>query len=470
MPPTIATVVFLFGILGLFVLDRDPKVRTSKALWIPVMWLLINGSRPVAGWLQMGPAMDSPAAILDGSPLDALVFSSLLAAGLIVLAARGRQVGELLRANGPLLIFFLYCAISVLWSEYPFVAFKRWTKALGDLVMVLIVLTDPDRNTAIKRLLARTGFVLFPLSILLIRYHGDWGRGYDPWDGAVRYVGVTTNKNALGVICLVFGLGALWRFDQVYRGEKSTLRTKHLIAQSVVLALVLWLLGMANSMTSLACFALGATLIVLTSYFALARQRAVLHILVAALLLVACSPVFFEFGSSLTAAVGRDPTLTGRTEIWTLVLGMAGSPLVGTGYESFWLGERLENVWNLYHFHLNGSHNGYIEVYVNLGWVGIAMLAAIMVAGYRDIVSSFQRDPDTARLRLAYFVAAAAYSLTEVGFRMMSPIWIFFLFAVTSIPKAHVPHVAAEWQAEPWPLWSTTASPVPAKASEPARF
>jgi hypothetical protein len=48
MNTLLATLVYCAGIAVIFYLDRDEKVRTSKALWIPVIWLLINGSRPVS--------------------------------------------------------------------------------------------------------------------------------------------------------------------------------------------------------------------------------------------------------------------------------------------------------------------------------------------------------------------------------------------------------------------------------------
>jgi O-antigen ligase len=136
--------------------------------------------------------------------------------------------------------------------------------------------------------------------------------------------------------------------------------------------------------------------------------------------------------------MGRDPTLTGRTEIWHLVLGLADNPLFGTGFESFWLGKRLDKVWDIYYFHLNEAHNGYIEVYLNLGWLGIAALALVMVTAYRDIVNSFRYNPDAARLRLTFLITAAAYSLTEAGFRMMNPVWISFLLAAIAVPEARV--------------------------------
>ncbi len=435
MPPIIATVVFALGILGLFVLDRDRKAWTSKALWIPVMWLWIAGSRPVSVWLQMAPPLDSPDQYLDGSPLDRLVFTALLAAGLMVLISRRRHVGRLLRRNGPILLFFFYCALSILWSDYAFVSFKRWTKAVGDVVMVLIVLTDPDRSSAVKRLLARAGFLLVPLSILFIKYYPDLGRGYSASTWTPVYNGVTMGKNLLGMICLIFGLASTWRFLQAFRGGEGTHRAGPLIAHGAILAMVLWLFLKANSVTSLSCFLLAGGLMAVTSMPALARRPAVVHLLVAAVLSVSFSALFLNIGTGLVKDLGRDPTLTGRTVLWSQLLSMNLNPLFGTGFESFWLGPRLEEFWSMHWWRPNEAHNGYLEVFLNLGWTGVALLAVVMVVGYRNVVGAFRWDPDAGRLRLSYFVVAAAYGLTEAAFRMMNPVWIAFLLAIMAIPK-----------------------------------
>ncbi len=435
MSPIIATVVFALGILGLFVLDRDRKASTSKALWIPVLWLWIAGSRPVSVWLQMAPPLDSPDQYLDGSPLDRLVFTALLAAGLMVLISRRRQVGTLLRRNGPILLFFFYCALSILWSDYPFVAFKRWTKAVGDVVMVLIVLTDPDRSSAVKRLLARAGFLLVPLSILFIKYYPDMGRAYSPWTWTPTYTGVTMGKNLLGMICLIFGLGSTWRFLQAFRGGEGTHRPSTLIAHGALLAMVLWLFSTANSVTSLSCFLLAGGLMAVTSIPALARRPAVVHLLVGAVVFLSLSVLFVDVGMGIVQAVGREPTLTGRTVLWSQLLSMNSNPLFGTGFESFWLGPRLEEFWSIYWWRPNEAHNGYLEVLLNLGWTGVALLAVVMVVGYRNVVGAFRRDPEAGRLRLSYFVVAAAYGFTEAAFRMMNPVWIAFLLAIMAAPK-----------------------------------
>ena len=444
MPPAIATVVFVIVILGLFVLDRDAGAHPSKALWIPVMWMLINGSRPVSVWLQVGPTIDSPDRYLDGSPLDALVFGILLTAGLIVLIWRGQHAGRFLRANAPILLFFFYCVLSTLWSDYPFVAFKRWVKAVGDFVMVLIVLTDLDPSSAIRRFLTRVGFLLVPLSVLFIKYYPDLGRSYNRWTYEPMYSGITMGKNLLGMTCLVCGLGSLWCFIAAYQDQKGRERTRRLIAHGVILAMVLWLLWMADSMTSLSCFIMAGAVMVVTSLMGFARKRGVVAVLVITVVCISLFAMFLDAGGSLVQSLGRDPTLTGRTAIWSVTLSLVRSPLLGTGFESFWLGDRLQKVWDgLNQNGIQEAHNGYLEVYLNLGWVGVTLLAILIVTGYRNVIATLQRDPGLGRIILAFFVAGVVYSLTEAGFRMMSPVWMSFLLATIAIPES------APWEGTP---------------------
>src|SRR6266480_1871833 len=152
MSTTLALLLFSIGIAGLFFLDRDNSVRPSKALWLPVIWLWIVGSRPVSMWLGMGvTTTDTLDATLSGSPVDAAVFAALLAIGVMVLLYRRKKTSAYLAVSGPIILYFLYCLISVTWSPFHEPAFKRWTKAVGDLVMVLINLTDGDLIAAARR-------------------------------------------------------------------------------------------------------------------------------------------------------------------------------------------------------------------------------------------------------------------------------------------------------------------------------
>ena len=435
MDPRIATVVVAIGIVGLFVLDRDQNTRTSGALWIPVAWLSISASRMVSQWLG-APLFESSDQLLEGNTLDALFFAGLLACGLIVLLSRSQLAVRSLRENIPLILFLLYCLVSVLWSDYPLVAFKRWTKAVGDLTMVLVVLTDPNPSAALKRLLSRVGFVMIPLSILFIRYFPTLGRAYSSWTGEAYNIGVATGKNSLGYVCLIFGLGSLWCFLDAYRGDKSALRYRLLLAHGVLLALALWLFSMANSATSLACFLIGGTLILLTKLPSFAGSSVRVHLLVGLVVFVSVYALILDPGAGLVQTMGRDPTLTGRTELWHQALRIPMNRALGAGYESFWLGNRLEQMWQIDWEHPNQAHNGYLEVYLDLGWVGLTFIGLVMVWGYRSVVRVLRGDRDVGGVKLAFFVVAVVYNLTEHGFRELHPVWIAFLLAVTAVPEA----------------------------------
>jgi exopolysaccharide production protein ExoQ len=434
MVPQIATAVCALGIAGLFALDRDPRMRMSKALWLPIVWLFIGGSRNVGEWLHFGGAVDPNDRYLEGNPLDRTVLTALLVLGIVVLIGKRQRIGTLLRANVPIVLYFAYCGISIFWSDYPYVAFKRWNRGLGDFVMVLIILSDLDWLSALRRVLARTGFLLVPLSVLFIRYFPELGRSYSRYEGRAFFTGVSTDKNGLGMICLIFGLSSLWCFLCAYQGQKGAQRRRRLVAHGTILAMVGWLTIKADSATSVACLFLAGALMVVTSLRALARKTALVHAFVVAAFAFTLYAVFLDTGGSLVGTLGRDPTLTGRTTVWKLVTNYASSPLFGTGFESFWLGERLDKILSIIPG-LNEAHNGYLEVYLNLGWVGVMLLALIIVVGYRNVVHALRHDSPVGRLRLAYFAVGVVYNLTEAGFKMMSPIWIIFLLSTMAVHR-----------------------------------
>ncbi len=440
MPPTVASLIFTLLIALLFWLERDRRVSTSPALWIPTVWLLLACSRSVAEWLQIGnPVSASNSSdqqnVMEGDPVNRAIFAGLLVLGMIVLAVRTGRIGKLLKANLTIVIFFAFCALSLIWSDYPDIAFKRWTKAIGDLVMVLIVLSDREPLAAVKEYLARTAFLVIPLSVLFVKYYPDLGRSYGRWDYKTFYTGVTTNKNTLGVICLFFGLASVWRLLVAYRDPSRKLRIRHLIAHGVVVAMVIWLFSIANSMTALSCFLIGICLLLLTNFRFVRRKPVLVHLLVLSFVLASASIAFWGFGSDFVKdTMARDTsTLTDRTNIWKLALSVSRSPLVGTGFESFWLGPRLHKMWEGFSWHPEEAHDGYLEIYLNLGWVGVSLLAVVVATGYRKILATYRSNPLVGSLVLVFFTVGVIYNFTEAAFfRMMAPAWLFFLLAISS--------------------------------------
>ena len=437
MPPQIATVLFAAGIAGLFWLDRDGSVRVSKALWLPVIWLSINGSRSVSAWLGMGAQREIPGQLPESSLLDQLVAGTLMLLGVIVLIRRRRDVRGLLKASWPVVLYYSFCLVSLLWSDFPGWGFKRWARALGDLVMVLIVVTDAQPTAALRRLFSRVGFVLLPASVLLIRYYPDLGRGFGAFGGEIVNTGVTTNKNSLGVLVLVVALGTLWQVVELLRDKKQPNRTRRLLAQGTLLYLGISLLFTAHSATSGASFGLGAGLMLAITLPFLRARPAAVHAVILAGLLASSLGVLLGGDAEIAKAMGRKPDLTGRTEIWRMVIPMVPNSILGAGFETFWCGPRVEKFYAMHGgiAMTNEAHNGYIEVYVNLGWLGICLIALILGHGYRRTVSAFRRDSALGALLVAYVVTAVAYNIGEAGFRMLSLSWFFLLLSVVAASR-----------------------------------
>jgi len=434
MYPSVASLICACGIAGLFYLNIESSVRTSKALWLPVIYLSLVGSRPASVWLGVTPPSYAYNPQLDGSPLDAFVFGLLLAAALVVLIRRGKYPLILLTANWLILGYFAYCLVSIGWTYHPDVAFKRWIKAIGDLAMILVVVTDGQPVAALKRLISRVGLVLFPMSVLFIKYYPD-GHSYAP-DGTQMNTGVTLNKNSLGLIVLVISLGALWNVRSLLVHKDGANRGRRLIAQATLLAFGVALLWMADCSTCKACFALGAGLILLTNLRPIRSRPARVHALCFTILLVGGGTLFLGGEAQVVHALGRQTSLSGRTEIWEAVIGAVPNPMVGAGFENFWIGPDAKKVWSglLGWWNpegmINEAHNGYIEVYANLGWIGVGLIALVLASGYRRAVIVFQLDPELGSLFLAYVATEVIYGITEASFRIMTLSWIFFLLAI----------------------------------------
>jgi len=154
--------------------------------------------------------------------------------------------------------------------------------------------------------------------------------------------------------------------------------------------------------------------------------------MVAFALTVSVAALFFNAGDLLKTTLGRNSTLTGRTDLWGYVLAQPVSRILGSGYEGFWLGPRLATIWRLSEQMPVQSHNGYIEILVNLGWVGLVFLGTIIVSGYGKIIKAIGLDPERNSLMLGLFIATLLYNSTEAAFKMTNPVWIFFVWAVVA--------------------------------------
>jgi len=186
-----------------------------------------------------------------------------------------------------------------------------------------------------------------------------------------------------------------------------------------------------------------------------------------------CVYVILAFGFNLNGrfagAVGKDPTLTDRTQIWAFVLHMHTNPLIGTGYESFWLGSRLQLFWHTSGLgFINEAHNGFLELYLNLGLVGVGLMIGYLITSYRTIWSRLSPVADMRSLALALWIDFLFYNMTEAGFRS-GLMWLIFLLATLSVPgyaKRRLSNIAVSREREN----ADTVSCMPLEPTPVAKF
>ena len=432
MPPSLAASLWFFLLLLLFRFDPVKDQEASPALWVAVTWLCISGSRLPSQWLGIQSASLTQA-LEEGSALDRTIECFIIALAIGILLSRSFPWHRVFIHNAALIAYLSFALFSILWSDFAWVSFKRWFRDLGNYIVILIVLSDPRPAEAVCTVLRRVAYLLIPLSILLIKYYAYLGINYDEWTGLASYVGVTTSKNMLGALCLVSGVFFFW--DLVtHWSDRHQQRGTWLFVDISFIVMTLWLLRKAHSATATACFLLGCLVIIAAHSKNGQRHSAELNLVIPSSFLLYLIVGFgFRLNEQIAALMGRDPTLTGRTEIWSTLLSMNTNPILGTGYESFWLGSRLSAIWEL-RGRITEAHNGYLEIYLNLGITGVLLFVAFLTASYRRIANQRLANREMGSLALALWTVMVFYMVTEAGFRggLLSIVFLLAVMYLTS--------------------------------------
>ena len=171
------------------------------------------------------------------------------------------------------------------------------------------------------------------------------------------------------------------------------------------------------------------------------------------LAVAACAIAEYVFGFSdwIFQILGRDRTLTDRTEVWQDCLKIHINPILGAGFESFWLGERDKIMWAKWSWHPNQAHNGYIETYLNLGLLGLFILIALILATFWKSRHELLTNFHFGRYRLGFLSALVVYNWTEASFKALHPMWFAFYIIAIDYPKPKL-RPEPELQPEPEPV------------------
>lgn len=421
MPSSLATLLTILFIVWAFRWTSRGDPAFLRGLWIPTIWVGIFASRMVGNWF--GGETSS----LDGSPLDRNIFLVLIFLGVRQLVRRRLNWDVLKRNNRAFVLFIAFCALSSVWADFPFVAFKRWIKEVGTVVMVLLIATEPNPIQSVRKVFLRCAYVLVPLSILFIKYYVEIGRTYDEWTGEAMFCGVATEKNALGRLCFVSTLFLLSSLLETKQEGGWFTRLKRGLPQTLVLGMCAWLLLKADSSTAKGCVAIGIMAFFLARWDFLRRSPKLAGVGSVALIIVSFLILVEPSVRKVIAeALGRRGDLTDRAYIWEGSFALETNPLIGCGYGSVWLtqrGRQLQLKLKMAH-----SHNGFLETYLNTGLIGLSLLLAIVAAAGGNAVRRVISGEEGGALLAALFFSCTIYNYTEVGFSNISIVGFLMWF------------------------------------------
>ena len=112
MPPTLALLLWFVLLLALVCFDPAREPGTSLALWVPVTWMFIIGSRLPSQWLG-GPMESAAQTYEEGNPLDRMVFSVLIILSVGFLLSRSFKWGDFFARNLAIVTFVSFALVSV---------------------------------------------------------------------------------------------------------------------------------------------------------------------------------------------------------------------------------------------------------------------------------------------------------------------------------------------------------------------
>ena len=237
-------------------------------------------------------------------------------------------------------------------------------------------------------------FPRFGLSDLEIRTAGAWK-------------GMFIDRTSAGK-CLVFLLTPAFGFGFGFR------QLSYRIGYAALLILSILKAQAATAVIVLACYVF--FLLLLSVARRLERRTA----LVFGITFVSVVPIVAFFGiaflEDFLALLGRDLTLTGRTEVWSAILpSIFQRPFFGYGFYAFWLGMTGEsaNVIRAAHWFFGYAHNGMIEIVLQLGFIGLFVFLLSFVQAVKDALLCYRERSIGIDWYIGLIFLALIYNIDE---------------------------------------------------------
>jgi O-antigen ligase len=302
-----------------------------------------------------------------------------------------------------LITIALFAVLSTAWSQDPNLTFRRSLLLIGTILFGLYFGSRFELREQIHILAWTLLAVLMAsaaLAIVAPSMGVDGGGHFGNWRGLFH------QKNMLSrVACLAVIVFLMWRPS--FRAVRPF---------AIVFAIVV--LVMTRSATGMVvCLCL----FVVMQVIRVARLQPTNLVPIAVVLLALGALLGITLASNSAVALsvlGRDASLTGRTQLWQAVLvSISKRPILGYGFDAFWLGVQGESGqivrtvrWMVIH-----AHNGILDLWLNLGAIGLALsLIAYSVCVRKSLRFYVMHRSHLRAWPLAYMAFIFFYNATEV--------------------------------------------------------
>jgi exopolysaccharide production protein ExoQ len=298
----------------------------------------------------------------------------------VACAFHGRQFIRIASRQPWVLAFVAWGLLTVLWSEDPMLSLRR-TLGLACTVALGFFLGMRFELKELMRIMAWALAIAVVASLAAIVLIPSFAIQYN-LGGAVRGVFVQKNTMArvIGVAVMVFTFLLL---------ESRRHRLLYLVPLFLSVALIV----LSKSVTAIIVTFLAISLLA----FLKLRLRPTQSVaLVAFVSLLGLGATLFVVGNtdSIFAFMGKDASLTGRTDLWReSTAAVLRRPLLGAGWDVFWMGADADAIRSAVHWQTPHSHNAFLDLALNTGLIGLAIFLASLFDCLRRALR-YSREPD----------------------------------------------------------------------------
>ena len=386
---------------------------TTALIWVLVVYLVVPPQ------YLLGQAVAPVESTMgDGNPVARAIKILLLASATGIILWKSRMAMQVVKALNPFfLLFLMLVPLSVLWSIDPAATSARFVSLVSTVEVCLAFTVLGWHRTRFQE-------VVRPLIIVLLIGSVLWGLAYPEYaievgEGTLKnsWRGLTSQKNQFGMLSS-FGV-ILWL--HAWLNEE----TRWWFAVPFI-ALSFTCVLLSRSSTALLSTSL-STLFMLVIMVAPRSLRRYMPYLVSAfaLLVVIYALAVLNIIPGLSLLLrpiaelsGKDMTFSNRAVIWDIIKEhIQFAPMLGSGYGAYWTGPVPSSPSYTFlgrmYFYPSESHNGYLEITNDLGFVGLTCLLGYLLYWIRQSLRLLKVDRGQAMLFLALFFQQAINNLSE---------------------------------------------------------